>query len=155
MAIDKTTFIEYQSTISANFLNTFQDAIIAEFAKKVDVDTAQTFVDSQKARARSNIDAVGTDEVTAAVNNAMILEVSMNSGNAFNSLPQTAYDERLTDEYVLVNWELSNPSAQTGDWTVSTANGTQGGNGSVTVSGTIGSATTMKLYLAKKQSASS
>ncbi len=60
---------------------------------------------------------------------------------SFSSLPQTVTDSRITSDMVVLNSELSTPSAQTGDWTVTTS------NGSLTVAGSISGSTTLKLTL--------
>lgn len=41
----------------------------------------------------------------------------------FSSLPQTVSNDRILAEHVVVNEVLTNPSAQTADWKVVTANG--------------------------------
>ena len=64
---------------------------------------------------------------------------------AFNSLPQTITDSRIKSDMVVINSILGTPSAQTGDWTVVTS------DGSLTVSGTISGSTTLTLYLIKQQ----
>ena len=64
---------------------------------------------------------------------------------SFSSLPQTITNSSITSDLVVVNSELGNPSAQTGDWTITTS------NGSLTVSGSISGATTLKLYLMKER----
>lgn len=53
-------------------------------------------------------------------------------------------DSRITANHVVVNSELSNPSAQTGEWTVTTAAGT------ATVTGSISGTTDITLYLELK-----
>ena len=63
--------------------------------------------------------------------------------SSFSTLPQTVSDTNVTATQEVVNAVLSNPAAQTGDWTVTTA------AGSVTVSGTINGSTTLTLYLAE------
>ena len=60
---------------------------------------------------------------------------------SFSSLPVTLSNSSITADMVAVKGELSDPSAQTGDWTVTTS------NGSVQVSGSISGSTTLKLYL--------
>lgn len=70
----------------------------------------------------------------------MLLTINFSS---FSSLPQTVNDSRITADYDLVRAELGTPSAQIGDWTVTTS------NGSVTVSGSISGSTTLKLILGK------
>lgn len=60
---------------------------------------------------------------------------------SFSSLPQTITNANITSDMVIINSVLSNPSAQTGDWTVTTS------NGSLSISGSISGATTITLYL--------
>jgi hypothetical protein len=76
------------------------------------------------------------------IRNLKILEITSTS---FNSLPQTINDAAITADHVVLNSVLSNPSAQTGDWTVTTS------AGSLTISGTISGSTTITLYLGIKQ----
>lgn len=73
-------------------------------------------------------------------NVATVLSVSVSS---FSTLPQTVSDSKITANHVVIHSVLSNPAAQTGDWTVTTA------AGSVSVSGTISGSTTLTLYLAE------
>lgn len=63
----------------------------------------------------------------------------------FTALPKTVTDERITADMVVVNSTLGTPSAQTSDWTVTTA------DGSVTVTGDISGSTTLTLYLMKSR----
>ena len=70
----------------------------------------------------------------------LVIEVA-----SFSSLPQTVTDERITADMVVVNSTLGTPSAQTGDWAVTTA------NGSATITGSISGATTLTLYLMKSR----
>lgn len=60
---------------------------------------------------------------------------------AFTSLPMTITNDAIKSDMYAVKAELSSPSAQTGDWTVTTS------DGSAVVSGNINGTTTMKLYL--------
>ena len=77
-----------------------------------------------------------------AVGKCEVLVVDIAS---FSSLPQTASDANIESDMVCVNSVLSNPIAQTGDWTVTTS------AGSVSVSGTINGSTTLTLYLMKSR----
>ena len=70
-----------------------------------------------------------------------IVEVSASSAS---SLPTTISDASILANHVCVKAVLSNPSAQTDDWTVTTA------NGSATISGTISGSTDITLYLELK-----
>ena len=70
----------------------------------------------------------------------LVIEVA-----SFSSLPQTVTNESITSDMVVVNSVLGTPSAQTSDWTVTTA------DGSVTVAGSISGATALTLYLMKSR----
>ena len=61
--------------------------------------------------------------------------------SSVSSLPQTVSNASITADMVVVESVLSNPSAQTGDWTVTTS------AGSLTISGTISGTTDITLYL--------
>ena len=68
------------------------------------------------------------------------LEIILGS---ISSLPQTVADSRILAEHIAKPGDclLSNPSAQTSDWTVTTS------DGSVTVSGSISGSTTVTIWL--------
>lgn len=68
---------------------------------------------------------------------------------SFSSLPQTVNNAKITADHVVSMSTLGTPSAQTGDWTVTTT------NGSLTISGSISGSTTLKLLLTKATSISS
>lgn len=70
----------------------------------------------------------------------LVIEVA-----SFSSLPQTVTNESITADMVVVNSVLGTPSAQTGDWTVTTA------NGSATIAGSISGSTTLALFLMKSR----
>jgi hypothetical protein len=63
--------------------------------------------------------------------------------DTFSSLPYTYSNTKIKAHHVVVDSQLSNPSAQTSDWTVTTA------NGSMTISGSISGATTLTVKLTK------
>ena len=85
--------------------------------------------------------------ITPAVLNSFVSEQSVLviEISAFTSLPQIVTNENITDDMVAVNAVLGTPSAQTGDWTVTTS------NGSVTVTGSISGETSLTLYLIKSR----
>ena len=64
--------------------------------------------------------------------------------SSVSSIPTTISNAAITATMVCIKAELSNPSAQSGDWTVTTASGT------VTISGTISGTTDIKLYLVEQ-----
>lgn len=66
----------------------------------------------------------------------LVLEVP-----TISSLPTTVSDERINSAHVVVNSILGTPSAQTGDWTVTTT------DGALTIAGSISGSTTLTLYL--------
>lgn len=63
------------------------------------------------------------------------------SKSSVSSLSTSITDASITSRHVVLNAVLSNPSAQTGDWTVSTS------NGSASISGTIDGTTDITLVL--------
>lgn len=64
---------------------------------------------------------------------------------SFSSLPKTVTNANITSDMVVVNSTLGTPSAQTSDWTVTTA------NGSAKIAGSISGSTTLTLYLMKSR----
>lgn len=66
--------------------------------------------------------------------------------SSFSSLPQTITDSRINENTKVVVWYLSNPSAQTGEWTFTPS------NGSGTISGSISGSTSVTLTLQTGQS---
>lgn len=65
--------------------------------------------------------------------------------DTFSSLPHTYSNTKIKAHHVVVDSQLSNPSAQTGDWTVTTA------NGSMTIAGSISGSTTLTVKLTKSE----
>lgn len=63
--------------------------------------------------------------------------------DTFSSLPHTYSNTKIKAHHVVVDSQLSNPSAQTSDWTVTTA------NGSMTIAGPISGSTTLTVKLTK------
>lgn len=61
--------------------------------------------------------------------------------SSLSSLPKTVSDSKITDKMKVVEYTLSNPSAQISDWTVTTA------DGSLTITGTISGTTNLELLL--------
>lgn len=64
------------------------------------------------------------------------------SKSSVSSLPTTISDSKILASHEVVQAVLSNPSAQTGDWTVTTS------AGSAVISGSISGTTNITLYLA-------
>lgn len=79
-------------------------------------------------------------ESKANVMPTLVIEVE-----SFSSLPQTVTNANITSDMVVVNSVLGTPSAQTGDWTVTTA------DGSATITGSISGETSLTLYLMKSR----
>lgn len=75
------------------------------------------------------------------IENIGVIEVSASS---VSSLPTTISSSRIHDNHVCTKAVLSNPLAQTGDWTVTTS------AGSLEISGSISGTTDITLYLALK-----
>ena len=142
MALSKTTFVAHSSPpIGAQFLNALQDEVID---KCLTVE-AKTFTAAQKEQARDNIGAIDESVATAKADGAKVLKLSTGS-TTVSSLPYTFYDSRIKDSMECVHAVLSNPSAQAGDWTVTTSNDY---NGYAQITGTISGSTTITIYLEK------
>lgn len=86
-----------------------------------------------------------TSQIQTLTNNVAKCETLVVSVASFSALPQTITNANIEDDMVVVNSVLSNPSAQTGDWTVTTS------SGSLTISGSISGTTTATLYLMKSR----
>ncbi len=69
------------------------------------------------------------------------LETLVLTTASFSGLPQTITDDRINSNHIVVKSILSNPGVQTGEWTITTT------NGSLTISGSINGSTTLTLYL--------
>ena len=63
--------------------------------------------------------------------------------DSFSSLPHTYTNSAIKAYHTVVDAQLSTPSAQTSDWTVTTS------DGSLTISGSISGSTTVTLKLTK------
>ena len=87
----------------------------------------------------------GSSNVQSALDDLYTLKVLVVSVASFGSLPQTVTNASITADHICLKAELGTPSAQTGDWTVTTS------AGSLTLSGSISGSTTAKLYLAIQQ----
>lgn len=86
--------------------------------------------------------ANSTNPVTSGgVKAALDSEVIVVNLASFSSLPQTVSNAAIKADHVVIDSTLGTPSAQTGDWTVTTA------NGSLTISGNISGSTTLKIVL--------
>lgn len=84
-----------------------------------------------------SVNLVTSGGVKAALDSEVIV-VNLAS---FSSLPQTVSNAAIKADHVVLDSTLGTPSAQTGDWTVTTA------NGSLTISGNISGSTTLKIVL--------
>lgn len=147
------------------------DIKITDLASAVNVDDSDYFVldtgvDTLKATAAQmrlattgDLSALTTTAKTNAV--AAINEVDAHADAAaeaaekceclvitvsgVSSLSQTVSNADIESDMVVVNSTLSNPAAQTGDWTITT------GTGTLTIAGTISGTTDITLYLMKSR----
>jgi len=92
----------------------------------------------------TNVGTLQTDVETLGTKTDKLEALVIDCGTV-STLPKTVTDASIEDDMVALNSELGTPSAQTGDWTVTTS------AGSLTVSGTISGSTTLKLYLMKSR----
>lgn len=105
-------------------------------AISTDVLTTQTVTTIVAVDEAENI----TVEYTPVELPQTVLEIDCGS---ISSLPKTVSNARITNDMVVVKAVLGTPTAQTGDWTVTTV------SGSLTISGTISGSTTLVLYLSR------
>jgi 3-dehydroquinate dehydratase len=127
-----------RSDIDMAFSTTSENPI----ANKV-VTNAIGSLSSLQTNVKTNlVGAINEVNTKAVKTEVLIINVS-----SFSSLPQTVSNANIESDMVVVNSVLSNPSAQKGDWTVTTS------NGSLTISGTsaISGSTTLSLYLMKSR----
>lgn len=135
MAYTKTQWVNNQApAIDADNLNKIEQGIYDAHTEKQD-----TLVSGTNIKTVNGTSLLGAGDVEV---NGGVLQVDI---AAFSSLPQTVYNAAITADHVVVNSVLGTPSAQTGDWTVTTS------AGSLTIAGTINGSTTLTLYLAVKQ----
>lgn len=83
----------------------------------------------------------GTNWLVDSSSRAGVIVVSKSS---VSSLSTTITDANITSKHVVVASTLSNPAAQTGDWTVTTS------NGSLSIAGSISGTTDIELVLGYK-----
>lgn len=81
-------------------------------------------------------------DYVVSFDNMGVLEITQTS---ISSLPLTISNSRLTPKHVISRMVLSNPSAQTGDWTFNTDTA-----GQVTISGNISGTTDATFYFDMK-----
>lgn len=135
MAYTKTQWVNNQApAIDADNLNKIEQGIYDAHTEKQDTLVSGT-----------NIKTVNSESLLGAGDIEIVGGVLQVDVPSFSSLPQTVSNADVTADHVVVNSVLGTPSAQTGDWTVTTS------AGSLTIAGTISGSTTLTLYLAVKQ----
>lgn len=91
---------------------------------------------------KSSVDSLAK---TVAETVAETREVLVRTIVTLSSLPYTMTYSKITSDMVVVKAELGTPSAQIGDWTVETS------DGSLTINGLISGSTSLKVYLMKSR----
>lgn len=135
MAYTKTQWVNNQApAIDADNLNKIEQGIYDAHTEKQDTLVSGT-----------NIKTVNSESLLGAGDIEIVGGVLQVDVPSFSSLPQTVSNADVTADHVVVNSVLGTPSAQTGDWTVTTS------AGSLTIAGSISGSTTLTLYLAVKQ----
>lgn len=71
--------------------------------------------------------------------------------SSVSSMPISITDSRINSHHVCTKAVLSNPAAQTGDWTVTTSDYTNSSTPNLVISGTISGTTDVTLYMNYKQ----
>lgn len=108
--------------------------------RTINIPTVDQTYSSISTNAQSGV-AVASAVATAKAEAIDEIKCLVLTSSSFSSLPQTITNANITSDMVVINSVLSNPSAQTGDWTVTTS------NGSLSISGSISGSTTITLYL--------
>lgn len=93
---------------------------------------------------RNGIDGMGSvrtvDGISPDSNGNVVVMLSV-AVSSFSSLPVTVNNAAITDRHVVLEYTLSNPSAQVDDWVLETS------SGQLTVSGTISGETSLTVVL--------
>lgn len=120
------------------------DTIDSELSNKMNLLSSPTANNILLTDANGQAIDSGTNltNINNSIEETKVLVITTSS---FSSLPQTINNTKITSDMVVVNSILSNPSAQTGNWTITTS------NGSLTISGSISGSTTLTLYLEKQR----
>ena len=121
-------------------------AAAAENAQEATEQIVSTYeqIPSKVSTLESNVGTLQDNVETLGTKTDKLEALVIDCGTV-SSLPRTVTDANIEDDMVVLNSEIGTPSAQTGDWTVTTS------AGSLTVSGTISGSTTLKLYLMKSR----
>ena len=125
--------------VAEGYIEDFDDAVTA--LTTLIPDTVQAKNDANAAAISANAAAAAANAAVAAIQEPLWVNMS-----TVSSLPVTLNNAKITSDMICSAYVLGTPSAQTGDWTITTA------NGSVTVSGTISGSTTLMLLLEKVES---
>lgn len=96
-------------------------------------------VDSTPTSLSTNL--VTSGGVNTAIANAVAAEIIVVTISGYNGTQTTYSAQGVTANHVVLNSTLSNPTAQTGNWTVTTA------ADSITISGNVNGTTNIVLYL--------
>jgi len=124
-------------------------AIAAAAAESAEAEAEQIvstyeLIPTRVSTLETNVGTLQTDVETLGTKTDKLEALVIDCGTV-STLPKTVTDASIEDDMVVLNSEIGTPSAQTGDWTVTTS------AGSLTVSGTISGSTTLKLYLMKSR----
>ena len=119
--------------------NSSSKALISLVAKTI----VENYTGSSLGESNQSVkDAI--DSLKTSVDNEGLIEVK--SQGTINELPAVFFNPDITETHMLVWSDLGDPTAQVGDWTVTTS------NGYVSVSGEIDGETSITLILGKKHS---
>ena len=106
-----------------------------------DLSALTTTAKTSAVAAINEVDSHADAAATAATKcECLVITVS-----GVSSLSQTVSNADIESDMVVVNSVLSNPAAQTGNWTITT------GTGTLTIAGTISGTTDITLYLMKSR----
>lgn len=154
--VSPTAFGDYIETIGSACINPDGYAKGSTFLAKV--GNEQFYYEATAAITQGSAISEGTNckKTTVAGREAELAEYVDSLNEAFptlvltkssvNSLPTSITNAAITTDMRCIKAELSNPAAQTNDWTVNTDTA-----GTATISGTINGTTNITLYLMKSR----
>ena len=133
-------FVEYVEQTPIDGATPSESDISAITAMANRAEAAASDAEASAEAADASVEVI--EDIISAYSNPETLVINCGS---ISSLPLTVENALIEDDMVVVQSVLGTPSAQTGDWTVTTI------DGSLTVSGTISGTTTLTLYLNKSR----
>lgn len=144
--VDYDDATDIMTSIVSDYVSDIQTLVSAIETALPAAQSATTAATNAATSANSAATSANTAAAAATAAIAAIQEPLWVNMSTVSELPVTLNNAKITSDMICSAYVLGTPSAQMGDWTITTA------NGSVTVSGTISGSTTLMLLLEKVES---